>query len=820
MRRKLIVITMLTSGIALVLSWAGLATYEILSARARMVRELATTAAMAAHNSAAGLTSNDAEDVEHVLAGFAEHPQIVSACVYDKTGRPFATYRRSASDTVCPALPAEDTAGHVISRGRVDLFRGISSAGERIGTLHVARDLSPLGDLGWRYAGTVGVLMFACALVALVIAARLQTIISRPIRELAEVAERVATNEDYSIRAVKRTEDELGRLIDGFNAMLTEIQQREAALQAAREDLEQRVEERTRALATENAERRRVEHRLVESEELHRQMATNGSDLMYVWHIGSGRVDVYGQVDQILGYRMGDLPHTFSGWVEMLHPDERDEVVAALRAACESGRPLHKDQRLKRKDGTWMHLTHRGRPIYGPGGVPMKFVGACTDITARKKFEAELAYERDLLRALLDGSEDYIYFKDADSRLLRCSRNLRERYGLATDEEVVGRSDFDFYRAEDARAFRASEQEIMRSGKPIVGVVERQAWKSGEIAWTLTTKMPFRDTDGQVIGTFGISKDITAIKEAEAKLEEAHRQLLETSRMAGMAEVATGVLHNVGNALNSVNVSTTLIAERIRASRVTQMANVVSLLRDHESGLGAFLERDPKGRQLPAYLMGLAAHLTQERDTLLGELDALRKSIEHMKDIVSMQQGYAKVSGITESIAADDLVEDALRMNSASLARHGIQVVRDFARGLPRITVQRHKVLQILVNVISNAKHACQQSASTDKRLTVRIDMDAQRVRFCAIDNGVGIPAENLTRIFSHGFTTRQDGHGFGLHSGALAAREMGGALLVHSDGPGTGATFTLDLPLRPASQSPAEMLRDRAGPLMAEQRP
>jgi signal transduction histidine kinase len=295
--------------------------------------------------------------------------------------------------------------------------------------------------------------------------------------------------------------------------------------------------------------------------------------------------------------------------------------------------------------------------------------------------------------------------------------------------------------------------------------------------------------------------------------------------MAGMAEVATGVLHNVGNALNSVNVSTTLIAERIRASRVSQMANIVSLLRDHEGDLGAYLERDPKGRQLPAYLTGLAAHLSQERDTLLGELDALRKSIEHMKDIVSMQQGYAKASGVTESLAAEDLVEDALRMNGTSLARHDVQVIRDFARGLPRITVQRHKVLQILVNLISNAKHACLQSGSTDKRLTVRIDIDptgdgvAPRVRFRVIDNGIGIPAENLTRIFSHGFTTRQDGHGFGLHSGALAAREMGGALLVHSDGPGTGATFTLDLPLRPASQSPAELLRDSPGPLMAEQR-
>jgi len=181
---------------------------------------------------------------------------------------------------------------------------------------------------------------------------------------------------------------------------------------------------------------------------------------------------------------------------------------------------------------------------------------------------------------------------------------------------------------------------------------------------------------------------------------------------------------------------------------------------------------------------------------LLGELEALRKNAGHIKDIVATQQSYAKVVGVTETIEVTELVEDALRVNMEALARHDVRLVREFAPGLPAISVDKHKVLQILVNLIRNAKHACDDAARDDKRLTVRVANGEGKLKISVIDNGVGIARENLTRIFNHGFTTRKNGHGFGLHSGALAAKELGGALLAMSDGPGKGATFTLELPV------------------------
>jgi signal transduction histidine kinase len=304
-------------------------------------------------------------------------------------------------------------------------------------------------------------------------------------------------------------------------------------------------------------------------------------------------------------------------------------------------------------------------------------------------------------------------------------------------------------------------------------------------------------SDGKVIGTQGMSFDITERKQAERKLEEAHRELVSASRQAGMAEVATSVLHNVGNVLNSVNISANIIGETLKKSKTANITRVVALMEKHADDLGEFMTIDPKGKQVPEYLAKLAEHLAIEQSSVLKETESLRQHIEHIKNIVAMQQSYAKVSGLTEIVKVPELVEDALRLNAGALGRHNVQLVREYDPHVPEINVEKHKVLQILVNLIRNANNACDESGREDKRLIVRVSNGAERIRISVADNGVGIPPENLTRIFNHGFTTRRGGHGFGLHSGALAAKEMGGAIVAQSEGPGKGATFTLELPVK-----------------------
>jgi signal transduction histidine kinase len=262
------------------------------------------------------------------------------------------------------------------------------------------------------------------------------------------------------------------------------------------------------------------------------------------------------------------------------------------------------------------------------------------------------------------------------------------------------------------------------------------------------------------------------------------------------------VLHNIGNVLNSVNVSSTLVSELVRKSKTTNLNKLAILIQEHPHDLAAFLTSDPKGRQVPGYLVGLAAQLTQEQTGMLKELQSLGANIEHIKEIVAMQQNYSKMSGLTESLSVVDLVEDAIRMNNAALVRHDVQLVREYSE-TPPVLVEKHKVLQILVNLIRNSKYALEESGRPDRRVTVRVaNNGGDFVRVSIIDNGVGIPAQNLTRVFEHGFTTRKNGHGFGLHSGALAAMELGGTLTAHSDGPGTGAAFVLELPVQPKERA------------------
>lgn len=323
----------------------------------------------------------------------------------------------------------------------------------------------------------------------------------------------------------------------------------------------------------------------------------------------------------------------------------------------------------------------------------------------------------------------------------------------------------------------------------------RAVRKDGSIVHKHAMMVRIAHPDGTVQGHHCFVRDISQRKAAEAEREDLHRRLLETSRFAGMAEVATGVLHNVGNVLNSVNVSAALVVEKVRGSEIADLEQIASLLDQHAGDIGHFLSSDERGRHIPALLTELGGHLMAERDVLLNELGLLTKNVDHITDIVRMQQAYARVSGVLETLDLSDLIEDAVHINSAALQRHGIRTVRQFAP-VPRLTLDKQKALQILVNLISNAKYAMDEVDQRDKVLTLHIEAADRSVRVIVSDSGIGIPEANLTRIFSHGFTTRRHGHGFGLHSCSLAAKAMGGSLTVASAGVGAGAKFTLELPL------------------------
>jgi signal transduction histidine kinase len=312
---------------------------------------------------------------------------------------------------------------------------------------------------------------------------------------------------------------------------------------------------------------------------------------------------------------------------------------------------------------------------------------------------------------------------------------------------------------------------------------------------------PIVAEDGRTVGMTLFSRDITARKEAEARLGEMHRTLVDVSRQAGMAEIATGVLHNVGNTLNSVNISTALVTDRLRTSRLTGLAKAIQLLREHASDSGTFLTKDPQGQKLPGYLIALSDQLQEERESLLKEMGSLAESVDHIKSIVSMQQKHARAAGAVEEVAVPQLIDEALRLHAVSYERLGIRIERDYGP-VPMMMVDRHKLLQILVNLLGNARDALVASQREGKVLGIHVHRapEGELLRIEVTDNGVGIAPEHQSRMFTQGFTTKKEGHGFGLHISALAAEEMKGRLSCTSPGLDQGATFTLELPLEPTA--------------------
>ncbi len=655
-RRKLTMVIMVTCTAVLVMASAALLVFESIATKTQFIRDLSVLGSIIAHNSSAAVAFNDAEAGAQTLSGLAGRSDLEAACLVLLTGEHVTQFDLRGAHNPKDEIGLLN--GYRVIGDDVLIASPVMLDGNRLGTLYLRADFRPARTaLMELYGGTLAGVLAVSLLLALILANRSQRFFTTPILHLADVLKKVAELGDYSLRATRTSTDEVGVLTDSFNEMLGQIQQRDSALQSARDELEKRVDERTGELA---------------------------SSLSLL------NASLDSTADGILAIR-------FNGDVVCSNTQFRD---------------------------MW--------------DVPPHCLGPNAD-------EALIAFTA----SLVNNPEDFVG---------------RIRAVHARPEEDA----FDVIELKDGRVFE-------RYCKP---------------QWI----------DGICVGLVVNFRDVTARRRAEADLEKAHRQLLDASRQAGMAEVATSVLHNVGNVLNSVNVSCSVISENVRNSRISSVGRTADLLREHAGDLVAFLTTDPTGRKLPDFLGRLSQRLNEEQATVLAELQSLNKNIEHIKDIVTMQQNYATPAiGIHETLPIAGLVEEALRMTGSASADQPLQIVRNFSE-VPPLPLEKHKILQILVNLVRNARHSLSDSGRSDQQLAVCIDRpDELRVLVSVTDNGVGIPPENLTRIFAHGFTTKKDGHGFGLHSGVLAAQEMGGNLSVRSDGPGTGATFTLELPVRQA---------------------
>jgi len=489
-----------------------------------------------------------------------------------------------------------------------------------------------------------------------------------------------------------------------------------------------------------------------------------------------------------------DSAQCLEAWTERSHPEDRTRVAATWAALIREPREMQFEYRSVDANGELRHLSEHVVVIRDSraGG----FIATVVDDTARVARTRNDRRVHETIEKLPVG----ITHADAERKTRWCNPALCKMLGY-TAEELTNLTYRDITHPEDLQQGAGSQEQLRHADRNSYMREQRFIRKDKSVVWMRVTTAMSHDDAGKADGYLAVFEDITQRKQAEAEVERVHRELLQASHQAGMAEVATSVLHNVGNVLNNLNVSAKLVAEQTKHLKTDSLARVAALLEENQERLDVFLRDDPRGRRLPSFLVQLSANLQTAQQTLLRELDSLSSSVEHIKDIVATQQSYAKRFGVTETLEVAAIVEESLTMNMAAFTRHHIEVVRDFA-AVSTISVDKHKVLQILVNLEWNAKHACMNSPQPERRVTLRIaPAGGAGVQIQVIDNGIGIEPMHMPKLFTHGFTTRADGHGFGLHGAALAAKELGGKLEAHSAGPGRGATFTLTLPLQPPEQ-------------------
>jgi signal transduction histidine kinase len=306
------------------------------------------------------------------------------------------------------------------------------------------------------------------------------------------------------------------------------------------------------------------------------------------------------------------------------------------------------------------------------------------------------------------------------------------------------------------------------------------------------------------------------VEERTGQLRKVQARLLESAHKAGMADIATEVLHNVGNVLNSVVTSSSLISQTLVHSNTNRLLKLNKLVAEHLDDLASFFVENPKGKQALEYYQALGLALEEERISLKDSAQILMEKSHIIMEIISSQQDYAIGGHQLETCQLGPILDDAIQMQQSTLSKHGVQLNAQLPQ-TPQVKAQRFKVIHIIINLLKNAKEAMADLDVSKKRVSIELSHHGPSVRVNVTDTGVGISKENLNRLFQHGFTTKAGGHGFGLHSSANYMLEMNGRIFAESPGEKQGATFILEFPIPDAQPERKSQTQDRGvGPTAA----
>lgn len=289
---------------------------------------------------------------------------------------------------------------------------------------------------------------------------------------------------------------------------------------------------------------------------------------------------------------------------------------------------------------------------------------------------------------------------------------------------------------------------------------------------------------------------LDTLKLKNKKQVEYQRKLAVAERRAGMADIASSVLHNIGNVLNSVNVTVTLLEEKISQSKLDFLEDLYNLLKTNESNIDEFFTTNPKGKRVIEYIGKLSDEHKKNKQWLTKQTHLLQNYIEHIKQVVQDQNNLAKLGGVTDEVHVPDLVHEVITMYKNKISSNHILIKKEFEQ-TKTAYIDQVKVIQILINIVKNSIESLIESQPPNKIIQIKITDEKTHFAIIISDNGIGISTSALKKLFTVQFTTKKQGHGFGLHASAIAAEELGGKIYAMSDGTNQGATITLKIPYK-----------------------
>jgi signal transduction histidine kinase len=455
--------------------------------------------------------------------------------------------------------------------------------------------------------------------------------------------------------------------------------------------------------------------------------------------------------------------------------------------------------RQRDADGNLRYIQLYQRFIYDENGERLRALGASLDVTESFQRQAELEALSIRFGIATRAAHAGVWEWQEQTDELWWNDTLYTIYGVSAETYKPSfAAAVDMIHPDDlAHAQAAWKEAVEESGQ--LHTQFRVFHPDGRIMHFDSLAILVTDSRTSHRRLVGITLDISERVAAEQRERLLQKQLREASHQSGMAEVATGVLHNVGNVLNSLGVASSTAQARLKASQFDRVQKVAAMLDAHHDDLGEFLANDARGKRVPEYLNALGAQIRKDAEGLQEEIDAISGHVQYLSEIVQAQQSFARVGGSEEAVNVRELVDTALALKGQEL--NGVEIRREIAQ-IPEVLTDRYKLLQILVNFIGNACDAMAGNVAGARRLVVRAHMLQGQLEIAVEDSGTGIPAELLPRIWEFGFTTKEHGHGFGLHTSAVAAQQLGGAIAADSDGVGMGACFRVTIPVHPERDS------------------